>query len=344
MSLTSGEECHVIRIGPAGVSLERPRTRRCIRRGQRRQSPSDGVRARGTGPGGAAGCHPGRVTSEFVVHRPPAPLRGLVAEAVGYAQDGLEPGVHRGLPSPTLTLIVTLDDPLEIAAHPDPAQAPGRYEAMVGGLHTSAALIAHPGRQAGLQLSLTPLGARRLLGLPAGALASLDCPLDAVLGPVARELVDRVREAPDWPARFAAADAVLGRVAVPRPDPAAEVAEAWRLTLASSGRLRVAELARRVGWSERHLTGRFRAETGLGPKEAARVVRFDRARRALSTRVAAGGAPDLAGLAAATGFADQSHLTRDWRAFAGLSPLRWLEAEFGIVQDRWAPGPAGSGT
>lgn len=79
------------------------------------------------------------VTGEFVFHRAGGPLRGLVAGAVGYAQDGLDPAVHRGLPSPTLTLIVTLDDPLEIAAHPDPAQAPGRYEAMVGGLHTRPA-------------------------------------------------------------------------------------------------------------------------------------------------------------------------------------------------------------
>lgn len=283
------------------------------------------------------------MTSEFVVHRPSGPLHALVADAVGYRQTGLEPGVHRGLPSPTLTLIVTLDDPLEIAAHADPAQAPARYDAMVGGLHTAPALIAHPGRQSGLQLGLTPLGARRLLGVPAGELASLDCPLDDVLGPVvARELVDRVRAAATWPARFAAVDDVLVRALGRRAEPAAEVAEAWRLTVGTGGRLRVDELARRIGWSERHLTSRFRAETGLGPKEAARVVRFDRARRALSLRVAAGHAPDLAGLAAAAGFADQSHLTRDWRAFAGLPPMRWLEAEFGFVQDRWRPDPAGS--
>jgi AraC-like DNA-binding protein len=282
------------------------------------------------------------VISEFVVHRPSGPLCGLVADAVGYRQEGLEPGLHRGLPSPTLTVIVTLDDPLEIAAHADPAQPPGRYEAMVGGLHTAPALIAHPGRQAGIQLGLTPLGARRLLGVPAGELASLDCPLEELLGPVARELVGRVREAAGWPARFAAVHDVLARAARPLPDPAPEVAEAWRLTLATGGRLRGGELARQVGWSQRHLAVRFRAETGLGPKEAARIVRFDRARRALSARVAAGGPPDLAGLATAAGFADQSHLTRDWRALAGLSPLRWLEAEIGFVQDRWHPGTAGS--
>jgi AraC-like DNA-binding protein len=275
------------------------------------------------------------VTSTFVPHAPHPALRGLVAGAVGYAQEGLTAGTHRGLPSPTLTLVVTLDEPLDVTAHPDPAQPPGRYDALLGGLHTTPALIAHPGRQAGIQLSLTPLGARRLLGLPAGELAALDVDPADVLG--STELVERVRAAATWDERFAAAEEVLRRAAGGG-DPAPEVAEAWRLTLASGGRLRVAEIARRVGWSERHLTARFRAETGLAPKEAARVVRFDRARRALAARPR----PGLAGLAAATGYADQAHLTREWRAFTGLPPLRWLAAEFGFVQDTPAATERGS--
>lgn len=114
---------------------------------------------------------------------------------------------------------------------------------------------------------------------------------------------------------------------------AAILAGCGRSPTAGGGRLPVAEVARRIGWSPRHLEQRFRAETGLGPKEAARVVRFDRARRALASRVAAGRAPDLAALAVAGGFADQAHLTREWRAFSGLPPTRWLAAEFGFVQD-----------
>ncbi|WP_138731944.1 helix-turn-helix domain-containing protein [Modestobacter excelsi] len=260
-------------------------------------------------------------------------LRRFVATAVGYRQEGLAPGLHRGLPSPFLTFVVTLDEPLVLLAHPDPGQAPGRYDGLVGGLHTRPALIEHPGRQAGLQLSLTPAGARALLGVPAGALASLDAPVDDVLGAPGRELVDRVRSAPDWPGRFAAVEQVLLRSARHDSGPAPEVAEAWRLTTAAGGRLRVAEVAARVGWSDRHLEKRFRAETGLSPKEAARVVRFDRARRLLAARAGRDGARDLAGLAADLGFADQAHLTREWRALAGLPPTGWLAAEFGFVQD-----------
>ncbi len=259
-------------------------------------------------------------------------LRPYVAAAVGYRHEGLPPGEHLGLPSPFLTLVVPLDEPLVMAAHPDPAQPPGRYDGLVGGLHTRPARIAHPGRQAGIQLSLTPAGARALLGCPAGALASLDAPLDDVLGRAGGELVERVRSAADWPARFAALDELLLRQLGDgglRP----EVAEAWRLTTASAGRLPVAEVAARVGWSVRHLEQRFRAETGLGPKEAARVARFDRARRDLAGRAASGAPLDLAGLAAAAGFADQAHLTREWRSFSGLPPTRWLREEFGFVQD-----------
>ncbi|MCZ2815487.1 helix-turn-helix domain-containing protein [Modestobacter sp. VKM Ac-2984] len=281
--------------------------------------------------------HPGPVSDEWVPARPHPALRPFIASAVGYRYGGSASGVHRGLPSPSLTFVVTLDEPLVLAAHPDPQQAPGRYDALLGGLHTRPALITQTGWQAGVQLALSPLGARALLGLPAGALASLDCPVADVLGTDGAELIDRVRSAPDWAGRFAALEHVLLRRLQADSVPAPEVVEAWRLTLASGGRLRVADVAGRVGWSERHLLTRFRAETGLTPKEAARVVRFDRARRALAARVAGGGPPDLAALAVATGYADQAHLTREWRAFSGLPPTRWLAAEFGIVQDGRTP-------
>ncbi|WP_347058652.1 helix-turn-helix domain-containing protein [Blastococcus sp. HT6-30] len=270
---------------------------------------------------------------ESVVHRLHPVLRPYVAAAVGYRHEGFPPGEHLGLPSPWLTVVVTLDEPLQMAAHPDPAQAPGRFDALVGGLHIRPARIVHPGRQAGVQLSLTPLGARALLGCPAGELASIDVPLEYLLGPAGTQLTDRVRTACGWADRFAALEQVLRRGLNLDADLPPEVAAAWRLTTATRGRMPVAEVARRTGWSVRYLEKRFRAETGLSPKEAARVVRFDRARRALAARIAAGRAADLASLAVAGGFSDQAHLTREWRAFSGLPPTRWLAAEFGNVQD-----------
>ena len=126
---------------------------------------------------------------------PAEPLRRYVAGYTGYRQRGVPPARHRGLPSPYLTLIFTLDEPLTIEAHPDPGQPPGEFGTLLGGLHSVPALITHAGAQSGIQVALRPLGARALLGLPAGELAGLDVPAEAVLGGVCAELRDRVRAA-----------------------------------------------------------------------------------------------------------------------------------------------------
>jgi hypothetical protein len=216
--------------------------------------------------------------SEHVSGRPAAALAPYIAAYSAYRDAGVAPAVHRGLPSPFLTLIFTLDDPLEIAGHPDPGQAPGRYDTLVGGLHTSPALVRHDGRQSGIQVALSPLGARALLGRPAGELASLDVEGDAVLGRLAERAGERLRACSTWPQRFAVLDEVLATRAasVRRPAVSPEVAYAWRTLLRSGGRARVADLATGSGWSGRHLRTQFGIEIGLTPKAAARVIRRPR--------------------------------------------------------------------
>jgi uncharacterized glyoxalase superfamily protein PhnB len=139
---------------------------------------------RGTGGSTAARQSSAHVVDQHLRAIPAEPLRRYVAAYTGYRQRGVPPARHRGLPSPYLTLIFTLDEPLTIAAHPDPGQPPGEFGTLLGGLHSVPALITHAGAQSGIQVALRPLGARALLGLPAGELAELDVPADAVLGGV----------------------------------------------------------------------------------------------------------------------------------------------------------------
>ena len=270
--------------------------------------------------------------NEYAHGRPSAALRPYVAFYTGYRQRGLTPAVHRGLPSPYLTLIVTLDEPLVVAAHPDRRQPPGRYASLLGGLHVTPALITHDGCQSGVQVAVRPLGCRALLGLPAGEIAAVDVDVRDVLGAVAEELLDRVRAATGWPERFATVDAVLARRLSSGPAfVAPEVTYAWDTVLRTGGSARVAEIVAEIGWSARHLTARFRTEVGLGVKQAARVVRFDVARRRLQA-AAVHGTPRLADLAATAGYFDQAHLAREFGELAGCSPTRWLAEEIGNVQ------------
>jgi len=293
---------------------------------------------------GASGSAPVRESSagtlidEHRHGRPAGPLRPFVAGYAGYRQRGVPPARHRGLPSPFLTLIFTLDEPLVLLAHPDPRQPPGDFGALLGGLHSAPALITHDGAQSGLQVALRPLGARALLGLPAGELAELDVPAEAVLGTLCAELRARALAAPGWPERFAILDEILLRrlatatqAAAQGTPPAAEVRFAWHQLLRTGGTARISDLAAETGWSGRHLTSRFRTEIGLTPKAAARVVRFDRARHLLATSARSSGY-HLADLAAACGYFDQAHLAREFRALAGCPPSQWITEEFRNIQ------------
>ncbi|GAA1511151.1 AraC family transcriptional regulator [Sphaerisporangium rubeum] len=277
---------------------------------------------------------------EMTAGVPSGPVRELVDHYHGYLEWGHDPGTHRGLPSPYLTVIFTLREPVQITAHPDPRQAAGRYDTLVGGLHTSPALITHQGRQAGVQLGVSPLAARALFGVPAGELANVDVDAEALLGPAAGELYERLNSAAGWGERFGVLDDVLARRAghggqVPR-----EVVRAWETLTRRGGMVTVEELAREVGWSARHLGTRFAAEIGLTPKAAARVVRFDRTRRAVQARA---GDVVLADVAAEMGYYDQSHLVREFREFAGCPPTRWLAEEFRNVQAGESSARAQSG-
>jgi AraC-like DNA-binding protein len=277
------------------------------------------------------------MTSEHAVRRPGPGLRPYVASFTGFRQAGAEPAAHRGLPSPWLTMIVTLDEPLVIARHPDPRQPASTHDFLLGGLHTAPALVTHEGWQSGIQLALTPLGARALLGLPAAELAGIDVEAADVLGRLAGEVRERVLAAPDWAGRFAVLEEFLaGRVraaqAPGRPVPRPEVSYAWDRLRQSQGTVTIADLATETGWSARHLGEQFRAETGLSPKAAARVVRFDRARWRMMRRESAGGGVVLAELAAECGYYDQAHLARDFRDLAGCPPSVLLAQELRNVQ------------
>ncbi|GAA3087134.1 AraC-like DNA-binding protein [Kribbella aluminosa] len=251
-----------------------------------------------------------------------AALRSYVGDVIGYASAADPPDLHRGLPSRYLTLVVTLDEPLGVAWPGGPVE---KYDAMIGGLHSTAVQIGRTPSRAGVQLSLSPAAARTLLAVPPGELGSAVLGLDELLGRRAGELTEQLREAPTWASRFDLLEALLlqqlrdVRPAAVRP----ELGWAWLRLCESGGAIGVQQLATEVGWSRRHLTERFTAEFGLPPKVASRVLRFER----VTARLRRSPQSRLADVAAAAGFADQSHLTREFQAIAGCSPRQWMAEE-----------------
>jgi AraC-like DNA-binding protein len=253
----------------------------------------------------------------------------MLVNAIGYEYVRAEPVDHRGLPSPFLTFIVTFDEPVVLLG----AGRERRLEVVVAGLHTEVETVRMPTFQSGLQAAVHPLACRRLFGVPAAELARLSCEGEDVLGRAAPRLRERLAGASTWEGRFAIL-ATEVRAAAGNEDRGKtrpEVVEAWRLLMASRGQIRIDELAARVFLSRRRLSELFALELGVGPKEAARTMRFTHAVSRIGREVR-GDSLDLARIAAGCGYADQSHLAREFHRFAGISPSGWIVEEFPNIQ------------
>ncbi|MYS70757.1 helix-turn-helix domain-containing protein [Streptomyces sp. SID5926] len=182
-----------------------------------------------------------------------------------------------------------------------------------------------------LQIRLEPAVAAAVLGPSAGLGGRVES-FEDVWGREAGRVQDELRAAGSWDERFALAADVLRRRTADRPPVDPEVAHTWGRTLAGRGRVRVEGLAEEVGWSRKRLSARFHAQLGITPKRAARLVRFDHAAHLL----AAGLAP--ASVAFESGYADQSHLHREVKAFTGLTPTAVAGAPWLAIDDVAWPG------
>lgn len=223
---------------------------------------------------------------------------------------------------PSVTLLIDLSEGDGAVYHTD---GRARRGSVVVGLLPGDLRAAARARVDCLQIRLEPAVAAAMLGASA-ELTGTVVALGEIWGREAGRVEDRLRAAGSWAERFAIAEEILGRrPPARRIDP--EVAYAWRRALRSQGRLRVDSLAGEVGWSRERLWSRFRSQLGITPKRAARLVRFDHAAHLLAT----GGAP--AGVAAESGYVDQSHLHRETMALAGLTPTAVAAAPWLAIDD-----------
>lgn len=102
----------------------------------------------------------------------------------------------------------------------------------------------------------------------------------------------------------------------------AVVADAVRLMAASPGEIRVEQLAKELGISSRQFQRRFKASSGLTPKQFLRTQRI----RATAVDLVENRDQNWAERAAELGFADQAHLTHEFVSITNRSPKSFAES------------------
>jgi uncharacterized protein len=225
--------------------------------------------------------------------------------------------VHRlELPVAGAVIVLCCDESVTL----QPALRPGdatRSSAFIAGLQVPAQCVSHSGTNDCVEIRVPPLAAYALLGAAIAEANGEPVSLLDVVPEATGILLDQLRTRSTWEHRFAAVDRFLARgFAESKRRAPPELTWAWETLEQTRGQITVRALAGAIGWSERHLINQFRAYFGVRPKVAARRLRFSYAFNILSTHPTG----DLSTIAAQAGFSDQSHMTREFQTFSGVSP------------------------
>lgn len=194
--------------------------------------------------------------------------------------------------------------------------APGEGDVSVSGPRTRALYKIVPAIPLAIRVVFLPGGAYPFFGVPVGELADRVVRLDDVWGTGATALCDRLLAAPPSDRVPLLERALVDRLRRAPFEPAsALVARAAARMLGGGPAASIAEVARGLGVSERHLRRTFHATVGIGPKRYARIVRFQRA-----LALGRGSRRTWTDVAREVGYFDQAHLIADFRDLAAASP------------------------
>jgi len=247
---------------------------------------------------------------------PSAPLASVVAcfwTLEGHARE-IEGAAQPVLPDGRAELIVHFGDSFERC---DSDASPERQPWAIFAGQLDRPLTLRPtGHVAVLGVRFRPDGAARVVRAPQHELIGSTSDVAAV-SPSLAAAADVVR---DSARTLGEAVVVMERLlpgAMHRHQPDRRIAVVVDAIVRRGGLVSIDGAAAATGISRRHLERLFLRDVGLPPKQLARIVRFQRALRLLDGD---GDPPRGVRAAHGSGYADQAHFIRDFRAFAGCAP------------------------
>jgi AraC-like DNA-binding protein len=215
--------------------------------------------------------------------------------------------LERLLPTGTMNLIVNID-------------AGEHASAIVSGARSSYFLLDTSQPFSVIAASFKAGGGFPFFGRPAGELQNLSVPLEALVGPEAGLLCERLLNAPTTNARFRILEQFLFERLDEHTGRSEAVCYALRAFHESSRLPRIASVLDEIGWSATRFIATFRHEVGLSPKVYCRVARF----RNVVARLDGINDVDWSDVSLACGYFDQAHFVHDFKAFAGVTPSEYL--------------------
>ena len=168
-----------------------------------------------------------------------------------------------------------------------------------------------------------PGGAAPFLDIPLSKLMNQHVGLEHVWGSCAADLRERLIEASSTRSRFAILEGALLDQLIGLPDDYPAIIRAARKF--TSPTTRVQAVRDSLDYRAKRFIRLFHDYVGMTPKVFCRIQRF----QFVLDRIGGGQQVEWAKVALASGYYDQSHLIRDFRTFAGVTPAEYQPVEPG---------------
>lgn len=249
--------------------------------------------------------------------RPAGRLRGIVERIWLVDEAGPRGEPDTICPDGRTEIVLHLADPM---SERDGSHTRRQPRHLLVGQMSRPIVVVPTGRIAMAGATLAPGALHRLLPCAQHRLAEHILDLESVWGVWTRECADRLDAARSAAERLAAFERALDAL-IP-PEATSSTTSLDRVVAAfdaGGGLASIDRLALALGISRRQFERRFHEHVGLPPRLFGRIVRFQRAFRALGT---ARGAD----VAARCGYVDQAHMIHEMRRFAGTSPTRLADS------------------
>ena len=255
----------------------------------------------------------------YLLYTPSPPLNFTIKRFY-YPNESLPLPREKILPLPALDLKINFGGGFQVYDANQNKPFTTLTESWVLGLWTTYHMVDWPSDLEYLGVSFKPGGAYRFLGLPLSELQNQVVSLDAIWGPFAAELRERLYAAPTIQARFALLEQFLLARLCEAPPGLKAVQYAVAEIARQHGTLSIRELSERLGMSQKHLIVQFKKMVGCTPKELGRLYRFADVLASIDLTQPV----DWTLVAHQFYFHDQSHFIRDFRDFTGHTPTDYL--------------------
>jgi AraC-like DNA-binding protein len=256
----------------------------------------------------------------FLCSIPAAPLDALIEKIWDWDMPAPAHRYERVLPLPGAALIINLhEDETRVYADDATRQCTRSAAAVLGGPMLRSQIIDTAEQIRVMGVVFRPGGVYAFTAEDLTGMAGRDVDLHDLFGVSADRLRERLLDTPAPAQRLALLERWLRqRLRMPAIDPAIShaIGALNRVPQVTC----IPRIAQAIGMSDRRFTVQFGRQVGMKPKHYARLMRF----RTVISHAHYQPAVNWSAVAADCGYADQAHLSHEFRSFAGMTPSAFM--------------------